>query len=442
MTLPKASVTLIKLFSALLLAGILLANSLLAAFAVIPLLFAALGLFLKVPGGVAIERSCDKERISAGEDVQITLDLRIESGYGPVLVSEFLPSHFKVAAGSNFHLIWKGFGEFRTQLTYTVRCTTSGTYTLGEVHWEANHWLFRHTRAGSCRLESVLEVRPRILEARKIRNAAQLSRIPMPMGAVAKNGLSTMEFKEIRRYTPGDPFRYINWKATSRNIRGGSVWPVVNEFDKEGKKSVWLFMDGSKDMELGTNLRNAFECGLEAVGGLADYYLREQCFVSFCTYGGPDVFVYPGTGKKQGQRIVKELIRLNTLKATHSDYARRNPTRLREVLIRHRGYFKGARPLFVIITRCQKDNSQQLLEAVEEMTRYTVSGGRDAQIMVVNIRAYQLAAQSDAEILASEVLNMRDNAFLSGIRKKCAWVDWDPTRHSFSHALLRQGVKA
>ena len=62
------------------------------------------------------------------------------------------------------------------------------------------------------------------------------SRIPMPQGALASMGMTTNDFKEIRSYYPGDPFKSINWKATSRNLIRGEIWPVVNEFQKEGKR--------------------------------------------------------------------------------------------------------------------------------------------------------------------------------------------------------------
>jgi len=65
-------------------------------------------------------------------------------------------------------------------------------------------------------------------------------------GSFGKHGNDNQEFKELRLYSPGDPFKAINWKVTSRNLVRGSIWPVVNEFEKEGKKSVWIFLDTSK----------------------------------------------------------------------------------------------------------------------------------------------------------------------------------------------------
>ena len=60
-------------------------------------------------------------------------------------------------------------------------------------------------------------------------------------------GMTTQEFKEIRQYYSGDPFKSINWKVTSRNLLRGNIWPVVNEFEKEGK-TVWIFLDTSRIM--------------------------------------------------------------------------------------------------------------------------------------------------------------------------------------------------
>jgi len=58
---------------------------------------------------------------------------------------------------------------------------------------------------------------------------------------------------------------------------------VVNEFEKEGKKSVWIFLDTSKIMSFGSNIKNVKEYSVEAVNSLSDYYIKHNCSVAFHT---------------------------------------------------------------------------------------------------------------------------------------------------------------
>jgi len=66
-------------------------------------------------------------------------------------------------------------------------------------------------------------------------------KVPMPEGALASMGMTTQEFKELRLYSPGDPFKAINWKVTFEKFGQGQYLACGNEFEKEGKKSVWIF---------------------------------------------------------------------------------------------------------------------------------------------------------------------------------------------------------
>ena len=64
----------------------------------------------------------------------------------------------------------------------------------------------------------------------------------------------------------------------------------------------------------GTNIKSVMEYSIEAVNGLGDYYLKQNCNLAFVTYGGErEVFVPPGTGKQQYFKILKELMNIKTI---------------------------------------------------------------------------------------------------------------------------------
>lgn len=67
-------------------------------------------------------------------------------------------------------------------------------------------------------------------------------------------------------------------------------------------------------MGYGTNIKSVMEYSIEAVNGLGDYYLKQNCNLAFVTYGGErEVFVPPGTGKQQYFKILKELMNIKTI---------------------------------------------------------------------------------------------------------------------------------
>ena len=139
----------------------------------------------------------------------------------------------------------------------------------------------------------ILVVRPRTLDIRRIRNLKSITNLPMPLGAMHRTGISTTDFQEIRKYTFGDTFKSINWKATAKMAHRPGWVPQVNEYEKEGKKTVWLFIDGSKAMgQLGTTISNPFEFALLAANDLTNYYLERNCLVGLYLFSRNSRFIF------------------------------------------------------------------------------------------------------------------------------------------------------
>lgn len=168
------------------------------------------------------------------------------------------------------------------------------------------------TRQGTLGEPIELLVQPKILNLRRIRGVPGIATSPFPVIDIAKIGVATTDFQEIRSYVHGDPVKNINWKATARKAAQGQLWPLVNEYEVEGKKAVWLFLDASSVLEVGTDIENAFEYCLEAANGVAYYFTDRGYRVGMYIYNDGNRLLYPDTGKKQFLRISWELIKLET----------------------------------------------------------------------------------------------------------------------------------
>lgn len=430
------------LFLLVLCAGFLFANNILILISLVPLSLLAFGYYLKVPGDVRTGKTISKNRAAVGELLEVTVRVFVESGFGAVEVCDVVPAHFELVNGSNFGVAWKGFEPLEVHLSYTIKCTASGNYSMKITKWKSRHPVNNFSVDGKCENDLSVEVTPRLLELKKVRGMSTSSKVPMPEGALASMGMTTQEFKEIRLYYPGDPFKSINWKVTSRNLLRGNTWPVVNQFEKEGKKSVWIFLDTSKIMAFGSNIKNVKEYSVEAVNSLSDYYLGQNCSVTFHTYGGSNIFINPGSGRQQQYKIMRELMKIRSYGAEPLSSVVR-PKNLEESVYSKRSCFEGLRPLFIIVTRFCTNNSEELLKGINMMSKYTMRRkGFMPSIMVVNIMGYGLMAESHYETLASSVLEAMNKVVSKDVRKNCVWIDWDPAKESLTGALLKQVVTA
>jgi uncharacterized protein (DUF58 family) len=294
--------------SSFLLLGLFLGNPVLLCMGLVPLFFLILGLSVPQPSDVRARREGGKASAVVGEELEREVEVEVGGGVGPVVFADRVPEVFELTGGSNFSVIWKGFRPARGRLSYRVRCTRRGVYEL-PLGWEARHPLrLRQTVTGVC-AGATLEVRPRILDVRRVRSAEAASRIPFPSGAVARVGPVTLEFRELREYLPGDPFRFINWKATARAFRGIHSPPVVSEYEREGARVVWILLDRSPAMRVGPSTASAFEHAAAASYSLAHYYLTRGCRVGLCLYDGRPRVVFPDAGMRQYRRILLEILR-------------------------------------------------------------------------------------------------------------------------------------
>lgn len=429
----RAVYELIGTSAALFLSGMFLGNLILLCMGLVPIFFVFAGLALVQPKTIEVRRTAGKESAVVGQVVENSVDVEIRDGVGVVVLADEVPKEFELVSGSNFKVIWKGVGPKRERMAYSMRCTKRGVYDLAGVRWESRHPLnLRQTEFGEFGKRRIV-VRPRLLDVRKVRSAVAASRIPFPSTAVTRMGPVTMDFRELRPYSPGDPFKFINWKATARNSRRGRFLPVVNDYEREGMKVVWIFLDCSPAMEVGPSVANVFEHAVEAVNGISYYYLRRGCRVGLRTYNGGATTVYPDAGNRQYRRILKELLRLEPEEGRED---------LRETVRACRGYAPGCRPLFIVVTRFTKENAARLLEGVKEMARIAGTAGPRLPVMVVNVSGYGLAARSKSERMAGEILFAECLLAARRFRARVAWVDWDPLQSSFTSSLLAQVVGA
>ena len=107
----------------------------------------------------------------------------------------------------------------------------------------------------------------------------------------------------MRSYSYGDPIKSINWKASARRLSVGDHTLLTNQYESEGRNTVWLFADCSAYMMVGNNLRNPMEVLAHLVTGASQYFLKRGYRVGLFPYGSNTAPLSPGIGRGQLMRI-------------------------------------------------------------------------------------------------------------------------------------------
>jgi uncharacterized protein (DUF58 family) len=430
--LSLRSTKFIALFFGLLLAGLAFGNMAVLIMSLVPLSLMLAGLLTEPPEQVKVSEGKLPATIWIGDIVEINREVAVDGGFGIVTLYQELPPHFSLVEGNNLRIMRKSWGKSVFNFSFKIRCAKRGHYILPPVRWETRHALgMTQAYYGVTGEPRELLVQPRILNIRRIRGITGIATSPFPVIDVAKMGVATTDFREIRDYVYGDPVKNINWKATARQVAQGKVWPLVNEYEVEGKKSVWIFLDAASYLEVGTNIENSFEYCLEAANAITYYYTDRGYRVGMYIYNDGGRLFYPDAGKKQFLRISRELIKLDTSPKTNE---------FPQAIEKCRRYLLGYNPLCVIVTRLDTKYSGDVLRGVTKLRLLRGRRTRKLPVMVVTVPGYNIIPRlNEYDDNSAMLLQMETRPQVQQIRRMGASVlEWNPRQEHFSTALLRQ----
>ena len=402
---------------------------------------------IRPPTGISATRSIERTKLWIDDTTVIDVEMRIESGIGPVFIHSPVPSMMELAEGSNFTVVWKGRRPTTFKLRYSLRATMRGNFPIEPMQWEAHHpFRIRQPVRGTTGESELLIVRPRIDKISRVMNIRGLAVNPRPMMDISVIGNRTTDFNEIRRYTPGDPIRTINWKATARRSAGSQTYGsqlLVNEFEREGKKAIWLFLDASPKMQIGTTLLNPLEHAIEATVTLSYYYLKRGYQMGAHFSNRPTRIIHADSGQAQLRKLNRELLELTVSKEAF-DF-RQAVQVCRHQILRYV-------PECFIITRLDdvvSDNPDQLpeslealLEGIKQLTRHGTRGLHSVNVNLVAIAGYAYSAGEGSGVEMMQSLRKIETR--SVIRKIQRYgvnvIEWNPMDQRFSDVLLSHAI--
>ena len=424
---------------ALLALALCLGNLILLAGAIYALLIVLLGAALAAPGRIVVSRSTPRLVCWAGDGLDVNRQVEAGRGVGPLYVYDRLPPEAEVIRGNNLRAIWKRPGARTYDLSYRISWPKRGVYTLEETAWEAEAPLGLHQRIhGSAGPSLEVSVVPRTQAIRKVNEIRGRAHSRNPWEDVALVGVSSTDFTELRPYTPGDPMRWINWKASARS--SGSADPLlVNQYEPEGRKAVWIFLDGADYMDVGSTLSALADQAAEAAGSIAQYYLTRGYTLGAYIYNSQSDILTPEVGQKQFRRLTNMLTRLKPGQAEQD---------LLQAVESCKGFLFRLQPEVYTVTRLdvhyprggsESPHPDGFVAGIRRLVSLRPSSRRTNQVRVVHLESqgYQ-RPQTSMEAHALELMRWEVQPMYEAIRRSGASVlRWDPLQQDFASAFLR-----
>ncbi|WP_048149623.1 DUF58 domain-containing protein [Palaeococcus ferrophilus] len=385
--------------------------------AIIPLGVVALGILLDAPGNVSVERVLGKGSVRVGEEVEVKVRARVASGIGVFLLRQNLPEEFVLVEGSNVGAFFKGFRPVEVELSFRVKASRRGRYELPGVEFSGHHLLgLKPSRWGVYGGSKELTVMPLVTSPRRVRTPTTKSPIPIPTTSLSVRGSLSTDFREIREYRPGDPLKFVNWKASARKGKA-----MVNEFEREGKKTVMFYVDARDVMNVGTSVENPFEYAIQLVSSLSYYFTRRGYNIGLYVIG-LDTLLPPATGSKQLYEIVKTLLELENFRAGEES--------LEEAIGKTKRILLSYTPLVVYVSNLLERNAGEVKGTVKKL-RAIYKSAR-LPFLVFDISTYSLLGGGPEKLVRLE-----KRAIHHELAGAAYIMPWDPGKEDVSTILTK-----
>jgi len=342
MKVSKTSYSLISASLLLLLLGLLFTSFELIAVSMFPLLILLLP---NVPFSVNVYHSGVEGGKHVGEPFEVSIVVNIK-GFGIIKAMHELPEHFELVDGKNAVIKFL-IGSTNIEIRYKVIPTKRGKYKLDKLIFECENVFLTSKTRKEVSLDLELEVKHRIQKIVKIETVRGIARTPHPEIDISTIGVPGTDFREIREYVAGDPVKLINWKATARTSK-----VMVNQYEVEGKKAIWVFLDANRYMLHGSTIKNFFEAAIEAANSICYYFTTRNYKVGFYVVGH-SYLIYPDSGRRQFKKISSDLMRIEVAERIEP---------LNSAVERCKKYLMLYKPMSIFITRVE--HSKPLIASI------------------------------------------------------------------------------
>lgn len=270
-----------------------------------------------------VERRHD-QKLSLGAENRVTLRVASRAPRPVSLTIRDEPPLLFVGAESA--IVQRHFAPHESaDLAYTVRPLKRGDYAFGDLTLRWTSPLNFFVRQATIPAVAPVKVYPNLHEIRKYDLLARRDQLSeMGLRNVRLRGEGTA-FESLRDYTPDDPYRIINWKATARRAK-----PISMDFEPERSQRVMIAVDVGRMMR--SPIRVDDPSGAAWNMAKADFVINSVLLFSYvATLKGDQVgvlvfadrvqhFLAPGGGRAHFQKILEMMYAVES-QPVEADYA-------------------------------------------------------------------------------------------------------------------------
>jgi len=180
-----------------------------------------------------------------------------------------------------------GFSEFQYQLRPVAR----GEYQFAQVELRVHSPMRLWLRKVIVDVPDLIRVYPNFATVAKYALMATDNRLSQMGIKKRRRRGEGLEFHQLREYRPGDSFRQVDWKATSRHRK-----LISREYQDSRDQQIVFLIDCGRRMSARDHELSHFDHSLNSVLLLGYVALRQGDAVGLMTFGGPRRFIPPRKG--------------------------------------------------------------------------------------------------------------------------------------------------
>lgn len=246
------------------------------------------------------------EKLSNGDDNPVKIFV---TGKFPFVIDvkiiDELPEQFQKR---DFLIKGKLHPNEQTIFRYVLKPARRGEYEFGAIHCFITTMMKLVERRVTTEAHHSVACYPSYLQMRKYQLLAATNKLSeLGVKQVRKIGHS-LEFEQIKEYVPGDDYRTINWKASSR--RNNTL--MVNNYTDERSQPVYCIINSGRVMKMPFENMTLLDYAVNASLVVSSVALTRHDKAGLITYGDKWINILPA--ERTNMQMNNILYRLYNLK--------------------------------------------------------------------------------------------------------------------------------
>lgn len=389
----------------------------------IPLLIYLFAAILQRPEDIRLEvyRDVSPDHAPQGTPIVIKLVLTNRgAAIDEIAVRDILPDGVTQVEGESSAISFFP-AQDTCELEYTVEARR-GKYDIYETLVLARDFTGLFEQSRRYRTTPRLMIQPRYSKLTRIKIRPSATRGFAGPITTRQGGIG-IDFWGVREYQSGDPQRQVNWRLNARSEHE----LYTNVFEQERVADVGLILDARQRTNITATADSLFEHAVRATAALAECFLADGNRVSLLVFGHGLTRVFPGYGKVQHDRILRELSQVEPGLNYAMESLTQLPTRL----------FPAKSQLVLISSLLPEDEP-----AIVRLRAH----GYEVMVISPDPIAYAAALSRDTVSAAYKLACAERNLMLRRLRRGgVQLVDWQvtqPLENAVYDTLIRQQIFA